>query len=176
MYFFVLKQTTINPSLETRGREYGITRKSEQRVGKKQTIKNLKFMKTKILFIAVAIVCSSLGVASAQKEQKVYNYSLSASSNDKKIYVSPVLTSTTNSIIESDGYLNPSIQSLDRQWHKKLEFLGLAQGVSYSSYNTRDWWHDYDHVYDSRQDEISRYKKNGYEITYIDDFYYRKEK
>jgi hypothetical protein len=134
----------------------GTTRKSKQRVGKQ--LKTKINMKTKILFIALAIVCSSLGIASAQKEQKVYNYSLSASSTDKKIYV------------------NPSIQSLDRQWHKKLEFLGLAQGGSYSSYNTRDWWPDYDHVDKSRQDEIYDYKKKGYEITYIDDFYYRKEK
>jgi hypothetical protein len=132
-------------------------------------------MKTKILFIALAIVCSSLGIASAQKEEKVYHYCLSSSVSEKKVYVSTVLTSTKN----REGYFNPDNISLNNQWHEKLEFLGLAKGVSYSSNTSNNyqvWNSDYDHVDKSRQDEIYDYKKRGYEITYVDNFYYRQEK
>ena len=54
-------------------------------------------MKTKILFIALAIVCSSLGFASAQKETKVYSYGWAYSYKHKVIYVSAIVSGVENS-------------------------------------------------------------------------------
>jgi hypothetical protein len=158
--------------LQTRGRENGTTRKSEQRVGKKQTIKNLKFMKTKILFIAVAILCSSLGIASAEKEKKVYSYGWAYSHKHKIIYVSCMVSGIEN----SPTLVSPLYNVLQYQWMKRVNPIIEDNGYYVSDF-TQDVFRflDYDYIDDNRTEWIRKFRNDGFSVRYIDDFYYRQK-
>jgi len=127
-------------------------------------------MKTKILFIALAIVCSSLGIASAQKEKSVYAVAISRGDTKTGIYISQVISSTMN----KPGYINPQNFSFKLQWEKKLEMIDVSS--TYLSWFGCDWNEDYEYVSKYREDKIYEYKKQGLPIHYVENFSFRQEK
>ena len=126
-------------------------------------------MKTKILFFALAIVCSSLGFTSAQKEKKVYNFAYAYSYEKKIIYVSCIVSG----VKESKTYFDANETGLNNQWYDKLKTF-LDKTYDY----TREVWvfGDYDNVDERRTKTIGHYKEEGFSIRYVDDFYYRQPK
>lgn len=127
-------------------------------------------MKTKILVIALAIVCSSLGFASAQKEKKIYGFAYAYRYNQKVLYMSPLL----NGVEKSTMYFDAMENALYVQWDKKLKTL-LDDSYNYTKC-TYAWFYDYDKTNDYRTEIIGNYKQKGFSIHYVDDFYFKKEK
>ena len=126
-------------------------------------------MKTKILFIALTIVCSSLGIASAQTEKRVYNFAYAYSYEKKMIYVSCM----TRGVMDSKTYFDASDTEVKTQWREKLRTF-LENSYDY----TIEVWlfRDYDMVDDRRTKIIGDFKEKGFSVRYVDDFYYRQSK
>lgn len=126
-------------------------------------------MKTKIIFFTLAILCSSLGITSAQKEKRVYNFAYAYSYEKKMIYVSCM----TRGVMESKTYFDASETEFKTQWREKLRtFLDNSY-----DYTIEVWlFRDYDMVDERRTEIIGKYRQEGFSIRYVDDFYYRQSK
>lgn len=133
-------------------------------------------MKTKMVFIALAILWSSVQVINAQeKEYTVYNYAMSVGKTTEggksKVLVSDIQTATMN----KSGYEKPTADRLKDQWQKQLVKMDIS--TLYLSYirDFSDWDNNYDRVNDEREEKIASYKRNGFEIVYIVNFSFRQK-
>ena len=130
-------------------------------------------MKTKILFIAVAILMGATNIASAQKQgTREYNfaYAFYKGYEYKDFYVSPIL----NGLKDDPDYINSPIYAVSNQWNTHLAtFIENMYKIDCKEWV---WQSDYDKVYDSRAEMIASFKQKGFSIHYIDDFYYRQPK
>jgi hypothetical protein len=126
-------------------------------------------MKTKMLVIALAIVCSSIGYVSAQKEKKVYAYCFGYLYETKIIYISPVVSGYEN----RKGYVDATVQALSNQWQNAVKKETEKFFAYYKSYY--GWSSDYDAVDNARTDMIREYKSKGFTVYYIDDFWFRQK-
>ena len=133
-------------------------------------------MKTKILFIAMAIVCSSLGIASAQKEKKVYGFAYSKYSKTyehKILYISDVVSGKCKYLSYASSYECPQTTELSIQWNAKFKTI-VEETFRYD--NDKWAWHDsYNDVDKYRTEFIGRYKQSGWDIRYVESFNFRND-
>jgi len=133
-------------------------------------------MKTKMLFIAMAILLSSVQLIKAQdKEKRVYSYGWAYSYKSKYLFISPIVSATEN----RKGYVSPLYNVLAYQWQKRF-FKVLDDYTDLSSTDfTNDvfvWQYDYDKIDDMRTEKIRKFKSEGFQVRYIDDFWYNQKK
>lgn len=127
-------------------------------------------MKTKMLFIAVAMVFGAMQFSNAQnkpKEKRVFAYCFGYLYDTKIIYISPIVSGYEN----REGYYDPSVQALSNQWQNAVKKETERFFAYYKSYY--GWFSDYDAVDNSRTDMIREYKSKGFSVYYLDDFYFR---
>lgn len=141
-------------------------------------------MKTKILFIALAIIMGAANVASAQEdmdvrvnspEVRVYGFIYSYTAYDakyKEIYVSAIQRGSKY----GKEYLNASKTDLKLQWDKYLRMVIEDYYSLRYTINEYAFFTDYDDVDDYRVKIIGDYKQKGYTVRYQDDFYYKNAK
>jgi|WetSurMetagenome_2_1015567.scaffolds.fasta_scaffold43197_1 hypothetical protein len=128
-------------------------------------------MKTKILWIALIISLGTMQQINAQnkysKSQTVYSYCYAYNYDTKIFYVSSIVSAQTN----RNGYIDPFPQDLANQWQNKLK-KETDQFFSYEKVQMGWGWTDYDDLDNRRTDIIREYKSKGFQVIYIDDFYY----
>ena len=133
-------------------------------------------MKSKILFITLAIVFSSLGFASAQKEKKEYSfvYAKYTKSYDRKIvYISEIVSGKCKYLSSASGYECPQRATLSIQWNAKFKTI-VEDNFRYDL-GMYGWYDSYVDVDKFRTELIANYKERGWDIHYVQDFYFKDE-
>lgn len=131
-------------------------------------------MKTKFLWITFTILLGAVQLTDAQtndsKSQRVFSYCYAYNYDTKYFYVSPIVYGMTN----LEGYFDPFPQALTNQWQNRLK-LETDQFFAYEKGHMGWGWTDFDELDGRRIDMIREYRSKGFEVIFIDDFYFRQQ-
>jgi hypothetical protein len=130
-------------------------------------------MKTRILFIALAIFIGIADITNAQKKDvQVYGfvYSYYKAYEYKDIYFSCIVSGVKN----SSEFIDPVPNALGNQWSAKVKSLF----EDYYKLNSMEyaWFESYDDVDSYRTKLMGEYRQKGFSIHVVDDFYFKKTK
>jgi hypothetical protein len=130
-------------------------------------------MKTRILFIAIAIFVGIANITNAQKKDvQVYGFAYSAykANEYKDVYFSTVV----NAVQNSSEFQDPVRNALGNQWFAKVKsLLSDYYKLDWTEYA---WFESYDDVDSYRTKLMGEYRQKGFSIHVVDDFYFKKTK
>lgn len=104
------------------------------------------------------------------KSQSVFSFCYAYNYETKYFYVSPIVTGLTN----LEGYFDPFPQALTNQWQNRLK-IETDQFFAYEKVHLGWGYTDFDALESRRVDIIREYMSKGFEVIYLDDFFFRQQ-